>query len=277
MQGFQHWINPISSRSRAPTHGSVNGPEVLLAAAYHEQFNEIGWYQCSLGHISTTWARAVEAFTRRDQQTIHPAQWASAFITTVWIFTRNIWNHRNQILHGATAEDSAANLCREQHDKVKEYYNLFTENNTYLLPRHHYLFTQQDHLQLSPDHISCWLRSVEEARSILLNQEVHLRHTSALFFSMFRQRNDLGDPGSSTDSSYEPTLSTVTSLSTATQSTVSLTDYTSDDSTTTASIFHSSLHLLDIYTDDDTCIHSETTSLGASLSTHKDSFCAKSI
>jgi hypothetical protein len=78
------------------------------------------------------------------------------------------------------------------------------------------------------------------------------------------------------DSSYEPTLSTVTSLSTATQSTVSLTDYTSNDSTITASISHSSLHLLDIYTDDDTCIHSETASLGASLGTQEDSYCATS-
>jgi hypothetical protein len=136
----------------------------------------------------------VEAFIRREQQTIHPAQWTSAFITHVWIFTRSVWNHRNQILHGATAEDSAAILRREQHDKVREYYNLFRDNSTFLLPRHHYLFTQrtlQDCLQSSYDHNSCRLRSVEEARSILLNQEVHLRRTSALFFSMFRQRNDL--------------------------------------------------------------------------------------
>jgi hypothetical protein len=73
MQGFQHWINPISSTSRAPTYSSVNGPEVLLTAAYHEQFHELGWHQCSLGRISTIWVRAVEAFIRREQQTIHPA------------------------------------------------------------------------------------------------------------------------------------------------------------------------------------------------------------
>jgi len=73
MQGFQHWINPISSTSRAPTYSSVNGPEVLLTAAYHEQFHELGWHQCSLGRISTIWVRAVETFIRREQQTIHPA------------------------------------------------------------------------------------------------------------------------------------------------------------------------------------------------------------
>jgi hypothetical protein len=185
MQSFQHWINSLSTRSRAPTDGSINSPEVLLTAAYHEQFYDLGWYQCSLGRKSTKWARAVEAFPRREKQSFYPAQWTSAFITNIWTFTRSVCQQRNQILHGATAEASAAVLRHEQHEKVREHYKLFEDNNTYLLPRHHNLFTQctlQDHLQLSYDHISCWLRSVEEARSILTNQEVHLRQTSALFF-----------------------------------------------------------------------------------------------
>jgi hypothetical protein len=196
------------------------------------------------------------------------------------MFTRSVWNHGNQILHGATAEDSAAILRHEQHGKVREYYNLFRDNSTYLLPRHHYLFTQrtlQDRLQSSYDHNSCWLRSVEEARSILLNQEVHLRHTSALFFSMFRQQTALGDSSSSTDSSYVPTQSTMTSISTVTQTTMSLTDYTSDDSNTTASISHTSSHPLDICADNDECIYSETESLGDSLSTQEESYCTTSI
>jgi hypothetical protein len=40
IQGFTHWLTPPVGRSRAPTTGSLAGPDVLLTAAYYEQFYE---------------------------------------------------------------------------------------------------------------------------------------------------------------------------------------------------------------------------------------------
>jgi len=49
LQGFQHWIHPPNSRSRAPVTDSLVGADIVLTAAYHEQFYDLGWYHCSLG------------------------------------------------------------------------------------------------------------------------------------------------------------------------------------------------------------------------------------
>jgi hypothetical protein len=50
IQGFTHWLTPPVGRSRAPTTGSLVGPDVLLTAAYYEQFYELmlTWFQFCL-------------------------------------------------------------------------------------------------------------------------------------------------------------------------------------------------------------------------------------
>jgi hypothetical protein len=53
LQGFHLLITPPSTRSRAPTVGSLAGPDILLTAAYQEQFHTLSWYQCCLGRITS--------------------------------------------------------------------------------------------------------------------------------------------------------------------------------------------------------------------------------
>jgi hypothetical protein len=45
LHGFSDWLHLDTGhgRSRAPTAGSLGGPEMLLATAYAEEYQEIGW------------------------------------------------------------------------------------------------------------------------------------------------------------------------------------------------------------------------------------------
>jgi hypothetical protein len=65
IQGFTHWVTPLAGRSRAPTTGSLAGPDDLLTAAYYEQFYELHWFQCCLGRISCKWHSAVTGYWKK--------------------------------------------------------------------------------------------------------------------------------------------------------------------------------------------------------------------
>jgi hypothetical protein len=105
MKGFQDWLNPVSIRSRAPTYGSVYGPDIFLTSAYYEQFHTLTWYQLCLGRISLNWSRAVSSYHASLIPNFDGPRWASAFISILWNFTRQLWHHRNQIVHGLTVDE----------------------------------------------------------------------------------------------------------------------------------------------------------------------------
>jgi len=142
LQGFQHWIHPPNSRSRAPTTGSLAGADIVLTAADHEQFHDLGWYQCSLGRISIKWQQAVEEYSRRDNLFLDSSLWASSFIQLLWSYTKNLWQHRNEFILGSTPEEEATKLLAKLHDQVSYHYAQFSSDPTYILPRQHHLFTQ---------------------------------------------------------------------------------------------------------------------------------------
>jgi hypothetical protein len=176
--------------------------------------------------------------------------WASSFITALWKYIKNLWGYRNQILHGATTEEVANILIAQLHTEVTNHYTQFSLNYSYVLPRHSYLFTQSPlatRLTLPYIHLQCWLRSVDEARHILITQEISLRSTSNNFSSLFRW-NTPTQPGSDsiTDSTYDPssthsstTVSLVDTLPTqsvtAFSDTASLTDITVTDTSSNSS------------------------------------------
>jgi hypothetical protein len=49
-------------RVRAPMVGSLRGPNVLLTAAFTEQFQSIGWYHFLLGRLSSYWGKAAAVY-----------------------------------------------------------------------------------------------------------------------------------------------------------------------------------------------------------------------
>jgi hypothetical protein len=188
MNGFKDWIDPPSGRSRAPTYGSLHGPDVLLTSAYYEQYHQLGWFQLCLGRIGKLWSKAVSAYYANTCPKFDSGRWATSVIAIMWQFTKQLWLHRNQIIHGRTVDEAATNQMACLHDKVKFLYKQYEDNSSYVLPRHEYLFTQRPldyRLAMSYDSITCWLRSVEEARLILDFQQQNLRETARTIFSLF--------------------------------------------------------------------------------------------
>jgi hypothetical protein len=158
------------------------------------------------------------AFLARENLSMDPSFWTSSLITSIWAYTKNLWQFRNQFIHGSSAEESAALILSHLHQQVIKHYDHFNTNTSYLLPCHHYLFQKPIHewFKLPYDHLSCWLRSIDEVCSINSTQDAHLRSTARSFFSLFTENRE-GISANSTDSSYAPSSSEDTiSLSTTT-------------------------------------------------------------
>ncbi len=99
-----------------------------------------------------------------------------------------MWNNRNQILHGASMEENVHIIRSQLQEEMRAHYEAYNANDTYVLPRHSYLFTTRtlaQRMQFSHDHITCWLRSVQEARAILSFQQAHQQETSSRVFNLF--------------------------------------------------------------------------------------------
>ncbi len=139
----------------------------------------------------------------------------AALISHLWVFSRTMWNTRNAILHGATAEEHSQKILQDQHDSIVSHYSAFSSNPAYLLPWHHHLLmthTLQQHVKMSYNTGHCWLRSVEEARlHDQLLQEAASQHFNPLSSSNSSTASFSAWPSSNLDSST--TFTTVSSSS----------------------------------------------------------------
>jgi hypothetical protein len=183
---FIYLFTPPSQRIRAPAFGSLQGPDILLTQAFYEQYHQLSWMQFCLGRISQKWARATQPY-QPDRPPNNIMYWATQVIHQLCIFTRNMWKHRNEIVHGATAEEAANIILRQLIVQVELHYQAYHDNPSYILPRHSHLFTQRTFSQCinqSYDNIQCWLRSVDEALALLKFQEAQLRTTASQIFTI---------------------------------------------------------------------------------------------
>ena len=160
-------------------------------------------------------------------------------------------------------ENNVSNEFRCLQEKINSHYTAYNTNSNYVLPRHQYLFTQhspQQRQSMSYDGMTCWLRSVDEAHSILSFQEQHLRQTSQRIFSLFRHTDVVDDLSStSTNLSYVPSLPDDAFL---TEMTLDSTSLSSDDWSTSGN--------------DNTMTNISDSSMSASVNTPKicpDSTC----
>jgi hypothetical protein len=227
----------------------MKGPDLLVTSAYYKQFYQIGWFQLCLGRISQLWSRAVTAYHKDTHPNYDGTHWAGNFIHLVWKFTRQLWNHRNQIVHGDTVESTVTRQIHTLQEKVRLLYQRNQEEPAYILPRHEYLFTQRPleyRLKLSYDAITCWIRSVEEAHAILDFQKRHHRETATVLFQSFRLTRPTSNINHDSDYTYIPSQRTNTTTLTLsrTNSTASMTDWStsSADSTMSANSYSSTTH-----------------------------------
>jgi hypothetical protein len=129
IHGITMWVRHQTEedlRVHAPTVGSLRGPDVLLTAAFTEQFQSIGWYHFLLGRLSSYWGKEAAAYAKTKDPS-YPKVWMAQFISIVWKYSRSLWSYRNSIVHGAM--------------DAKSLYNTFRTSPHFILTHHQYLFT----------------------------------------------------------------------------------------------------------------------------------------
>ena len=144
--GLNTWITSASDptvRVHAPTAGSLHGGDMLLTTAFMEQHHSIGWFQFALGRISSKWDVAVRYYKKQYNDPTTVNVWAPQAILLLWKYTKSLWVNRNHFVHGKDGEEAAGRLLQALHGEVKHLYETFTNNPAFLLPRHHYLFTNR--------------------------------------------------------------------------------------------------------------------------------------
>jgi hypothetical protein len=213
LHGFSNCLQPPHQPPSKPsTYGSVLSMDMILTAAYTEQYHSIGWFHFVLGRVSNKWTAAI-ALYRQSNAFAAPYYAISLLIDHLRTFTKAMWQHCNALILGATVEENAARVLSDLHHQLNYHYQQFQEDPTYVLARHQYLFlnrTKEQRLQHSYDYLVCWLRSVEEGRHSLAYHLRSLRSEAARFFPH----------SDSSSSSYRPTSSpsTCTSLIDTSQS-----------------------------------------------------------
>jgi len=122
MQGLTHWLTPITTRSRAPTCGSVLSFDILVTAAYQEQFYDLDWFQLCLGRVSKLWKKGLVSFNCKRQPIygsslleliphhlplgIYKKPMALKKPVHSWLLCRGISHHHNTRSSSATGHSS---------------------------------------------------------------------------------------------------------------------------------------------------------------------------
>jgi hypothetical protein len=115
-------------------YGSLYGPDIHLTSVYYEQFHQLSWIQFCLGRISLQWSETVVAYKSSTDSTFDGLNWASSLISLLWQLTKACWNYRNQVVHGVSVEESANIQLCQLHDLITHTYQLFQEDQAYVLP-----------------------------------------------------------------------------------------------------------------------------------------------
>jgi hypothetical protein len=257
VHGVQRWLkrqDDPGSSTQALTAGSLKGTDMLLTMAFNEQFHTIGWINMFYGRLSKLWGKTVSEILKSPQQSFSRA-WTAQTVLFLWKYTRSLWTHMNQVVHGTTAQEVAARMKDSIHSQVHGFYAMFQTNPNFILTRHHYLFTSrslEQRLLLDTDSITCWIRSVQDAQQALESHNTNLRLQPNRFFAPFYEIGQARSraPSPSTDSTYQPpsqassiTTDDLGSLATTsdtredvTVSTINTSHYSRDYSTTMSSL-----------------------------------------
>jgi hypothetical protein len=67
--------------------------DMILTAAYTEQYHSIGWFQFTLGRVSKLWLAAITHHRCIHPDTPDPSYVISLVITNLWLFLKDMWNH----------------------------------------------------------------------------------------------------------------------------------------------------------------------------------------
>lgn len=144
--GTSHWNSSSDTTTvRELTAGSLHAGNTLLTTAFNEQYHRIGWYHLLLGHLSNKWGKAYNTYMGRSCTLTQQTHWISLFISILWQYTRSLWTHRNEVLHGLTAEATAQSRIAALRAKVTTLYSAFAHNPSPFYSRGIITYSKIDH------------------------------------------------------------------------------------------------------------------------------------
>ena len=134
--GIKMWINNQNteqSSAHAPTVGSLRGPDVLLTAAFTEQYHSIGWYHMFMGRLGKKWSVAVALYRNVPNDYQSCTIWTTQATTFLWKYTRQLWSYRNTVVHGANDQEKADKIRADIAEKVISLYSQFCTTPQFIL------------------------------------------------------------------------------------------------------------------------------------------------
>ena len=93
----------------------------LLDKALAEQ-EQISWHLAMQGYLSQHWALAIAANPRSKEDNDRGKIWTRKTILQLWEFSREIWEHRNSILHDSQLKASHKIWDAQINDEIMKLY-----------------------------------------------------------------------------------------------------------------------------------------------------------
>jgi hypothetical protein len=92
----------------------------LLEKAISDQ-ERIGWHLAMRGYLSKYWSMAVAANHHLKEDNDKGRAWVRKTVLQLWEFSREMWEHRNDVLHNTQLESSRMMRNAEINDAIKLY------------------------------------------------------------------------------------------------------------------------------------------------------------
>lgn len=137
--GISFWLKRQTdpdSNFHTLTAGSLKGTDMLLTMTFNEQFHTIWWHNMSHGWLSKKWGKVMHGINKSSHTSLSTT-WTAQTILYLWKYSRSLWMHRDQVVHGKTDQDIATKIMESSHTKVRDYYAKYQSNPTFILSRHH--------------------------------------------------------------------------------------------------------------------------------------------
>jgi hypothetical protein len=138
--------------------------ERTLILAYHQQ-KQIGWFNFIQGFFSMQWRICQAEYLTRIKSKKSAILWMSRLQQRLYLAIWEMWNHRNQLLHGVGDRVHSSTLATIDTDVHSEWKRGM--DNLPLRYAHLFSGTVEKSLQLTPQDKKRWLTSVWAARDKL--------------------------------------------------------------------------------------------------------------
>ena len=150
------------SWQRSQGHRAVHAAVQRAIVAQHR----IGWDKFLFGFVSPAWESAQSLYQELtgDYPPRPPPAWVDILLPALWDFSHDIWSYRNEVKHGVTALEQAAQARARVVALVTDRYR----HRPHLAPRYNFLYKKslQDRLLEGNRALYTWLSSVSNLSSI---------------------------------------------------------------------------------------------------------------